>query len=72
MQELEGLVYGGICINVALGYELVMDDSLQSLCQLQGLLLKGILLLLNGSCLPFHLDSVLLQILVLPVHDKNA
>lgn len=60
MQEVESLVDGGVSIDVALGDELVMDDSLQALGQVQSFLLEGFLLLLNGCRLPFHLDPVLL------------
>ena len=66
MQEVEGLVYGSVSIDMAFGDELVVYDSLQALGQVYGLLLKGLLLPLDGSRLPFHLDPVLLQILVLP------
>ena len=72
MQEVEGLVYGSVGIDVALGHELIMDDSLQALGQVQRGLLEDILLLLHGGRLPFHLDPVLLQILVLPMkHPQN-
>ena len=67
VQEVEGLVYGGVGIDVALGHELVVDDSLQALGQIQGGLLQGVLLPLNGRRLLLHLDPVLLQVLVLPV-----
>ena len=70
MQKVEGLVYGSISIYMALRDELVVYDSLQALGQVYGLLLKGLLLLLNGSRLPFHLDSVLLQVLILPALMK--
>ncbi len=66
MQEVEGLVNGGVSVDVALGDELVMDHSLQALSQVASLLLKGVLLPLNGSRLPFQLDPVLLQVLVCP------
>ena len=71
VQEVEGLVYGGVSIDVALGHELVMNDSLQALSQVQGGLLKGVLLPLNGRRLPLHLDLVLLQVLVLPVTQSQ-
>ena len=66
MQEVEGLVYGGVSINVALGDELVMNDSVQSHGQLQSLLLQSLLLLLNGGSFPFHLNPGLFQVLTLP------
>ena len=72
MQEVEGLVYGGVSVYVALGQELVVDDSLQALGQVQGLLLEGLLLLLNGSRLPLQLDPVLLQVLVLPASQQSS
>ena len=67
VQEVEGLVYGSVSVDVTLGHELVMDDSFKALGQVQGRLLQGVLLPLNGRRLPFHLDPVLLQVLVLPV-----
>ena len=60
MQEVESLVNGGISIDVALGDELVVYDSIQALGQVQSFLLEGLLLLLDGGCLHFHLDPVLL------------
>ena len=72
MQEVQRLVNGSISINMALGQELVMNDSLQALSQLQSLLLEGLFLLLNGGCLLLHLDPVLLQIVVLPLQLSIA
>lgn len=38
LQEVEGLVNGGVCIEAGSGVELIMHDGLQALCQAVSLL----------------------------------
>lgn len=61
MQEVEGLVDGGVCIKArGAGLELVLQDSIQALRQIMGLMLQLLILLL-------HVGRALLQLLIVPV-----
>lgn len=65
LQELEGLVYGGVGIKAGAGGELVFEDSVQAQSQAAGLALQLALLLMQGH-------AVLLQLLIVPAHHPTT